>query len=252
MAASVPKEVLSTLAVGKNGVEELKQAVQSDGSDKPYFALVRVTIGQGAFTRNKVLMVHVNLDSVPGIKKAKATAKKAEVKRLFGDLNGEYSVITLEDLDLEPFLHAVSKLMVGADAGGAGSSVSIKALKADYEAMLAKAKAAAAAAAGPGSTGAAPGLVSPKVDLVSGQGRKTAAELKVTTHTALEAVRDSMGAFNWALFQPTDKEPLTFMNAGSLSVGGYARCVTHARSRIRPPSPPDDSLHSLQVNASGS
>jgi hypothetical protein len=39
----------------------------------------------------------------------------------------------------------------------------------------------------------------------------------VSGEKALEAVREPMGPFNWALFEPSDKG-LVFANAGSLSI----------------------------------
>jgi hypothetical protein len=50
--------------------------------------------------------------------------------------------------------------------------------------------------------------------------------VKIPSKSALAAVREQMGPFNWVLLAPTEAgKELVFVNAGSLSVNGACVCV---------------------------
>jgi hypothetical protein len=100
---------------------------------------------------------------------------------------------------------------------------SIAKMKADYEAMI--------QASAKGGAGGA------KLDLTTGAGRKTAAEMgtKIASHVALKAVREPLGPFNWVLFGPSEAgKELQFINAGSLSINGARARALASRHPRRP------------------
>ena len=203
------EEAVSTLCCGDGGVEELAKMLPDPAL--PCFGMLRLTVGEGTFAREKTVMVSFQPEACSGIKRAKAAAKKNDVRRLLGDVHSEWVVGHAEELTVGAMLEAVKH--IAADT--ASAAFSIAKMKADYEAMIASSKAAAAGGRGGGGGGKAP------VDLKSATGRLTAAEMavKVPSHAALKAVREPMGPFNWALFAPSEPgKELNFVNAGSLSV----------------------------------
>ena len=202
-------EAISTQCCGDGGVEEL--AKQLPDPSLPCFGMLRLSVGAGTFAREKTVLVSFAPEACSGIKRAKAAAKKNDVKRLIGDVHAEWAVGVAADLNVGAMLEAVKH--IAADT--ASAAFSIAKMKADYEAMIASSKAAGGGRGGGGGGARAP------VDLKSATGRLTAAEMavKVPSHAALKAVREPLGPFNWALFGPSEPgKELNFVNAGSLSV----------------------------------
>jgi len=197
------KEGLETLACGAGGVDEMRKSLPDE--NLPYFGMLRLTLGEGTYAREKTVLVTYAPDSCAGVKKAKAAAKKNDVRKALGDVHSEWLVTQAADLSVGPMLEAVKFMAADSTKGG----VSIAKMKSDYEAMV---KANASVIGIGGKT---------KVDIKSATGRLTAAEMekKVPSNAALKAVRDVLGPFNWALFAPTEAgKELEFVNAGSLSV----------------------------------
>jgi hypothetical protein len=61
---------------------------------------------------------------------------------------------------------------------------------------------------------------------------------KVSSHVALQAVREPLGPCTWVLFGPSEAgKELQFINAGSLSINGALRALARARSATRPRPP---------------
>jgi hypothetical protein len=201
-------EGMHTLACGTGGVDEMRKALPDEAL--PYFGMLRLTVGEGTYAREKTILVSYAPDACPGVKKAKAAAKKNDVRKALGDVHSEWMVTSPGDLSVGPMLEALKFMVADSTKGG----VSIAKMKSDYEAMI-QASAAAALGGGLGGKGGA------KVDIKNATGRLTAAEMdkKIPSHAALKAVRDTLGPFNWALFAPTEAgKDLEFINAGSLSV----------------------------------
>lgn len=204
--------LLTCLKVGTT-LDELNKAVMNEPT-VPYFALVRFTLGSGAFKRDKLAFLSILLDSVPTLKKAKAGSKRTEISKLCGDTSINLSVSTPTELDIDNLLLEVGKTVRIDDTG---SSVNIKQLKADYEAMIMMNM----------SSGFNKHKHKHKVSLSSGVGRKTAKELAVKSEAVLQAVHQSMGIFNWSLYEPSEPgKPLVMINAGSLSVLEMKRYLT--------------------------
>jgi hypothetical protein len=229
------KEVgeLETIACGSGGVDEMRRALPDESL--PYFGMLRLTIGEGTYAREKTVLVHYSPDACPGVKKAKASARKPDVRRALGDVHSDWLVTSTADLAVGPMLEAMKHMASDSTKGG----VDIKKMKADYEAMIAS---SAVGAAGGGKGGA-------KVDIKNATGRLTAAEMpsKIPSHAALKAVRDVLGPFNWALFAPSEPgKELEFVNAGSLSVNGEGTHIIVSACCcwcLLTPSPPPHTHH---------
>jgi hypothetical protein len=198
---------LVTVGCGTGGVAQMAEQWRSEafpGRDGPLFGLASVEVGQGGFARSRLFFVHVSPDSISGIKRAKATNRKTDVRRMVGDVAGEVTVTCPEEMALDHFVKVASKTGMVDTAKG----VSIRKTIADAEARIAKHRR--------------------KVDVQGGSGRRTAADMGVAGSTALKGVKDLAGPFNWCLFAPSgnDAEPLKLVNAGSLSVRECARFLT--------------------------
>ncbi len=187
-------------------MEELRKALP-DGAATPCFGMLRLTVGQGTFARQKTVLITYFPDSCPGIKKAKFASKKGEVRKAVGDVHTEWIVASADDFSVPKMMEAVKHIAADSTKG----DFSIAKMTEDYEAMIKSS----------GKSAGAGGAV--KIDLLAATGRKTAAEMGVAvpSNTALKAVREAMGPFNWALFAPSEPgKDLIFVNAGSLSVIG--------------------------------
>lgn len=200
--------LLTSIGCGEGGVDELyRRVVKHEASGTPMVAMVRFTVGQGTFKRDKILMLHCVFDSVPTIKRAKAGAKKGEIQKQLGEVNLTIEARTSDSLQIDNLLAQVGKSMA-SDSGS--SSISIAKLKEDYEAMIRAT-----------TTGGKKSPRKKRLNLSMGTGRKTASELgrTVRPEQLVEQVLKDKGAFNWGLFAPTEAgKPLQMINAGSLSV----------------------------------
>ena len=67
----------ASLALGElvGGVEELRKALPEGSA--PCYGMLRLTVGEGTFARDKLVMLTFLPDALPGMKRAKAAAKKA-------------------------------------------------------------------------------------------------------------------------------------------------------------------------------
>ena len=198
---------METMCCGGGGIEELRKKLPDENA--PCYGMLRLTVGEGAFARQKTVMLIFAPDTCPGIKKAKFAAKRSEAKKALGDVHFEWNVAGAGELSVAGMLEATKHIAADSTKG----DFSITKMKADYEAMI-----VASAKAGSGGIGGGGTL-----DLMKATGRKTASEMgsKVNGHVAIKAVREQLGPFNWALFGPTEAgQELKFINAGSLSVNG--------------------------------
>jgi len=162
------------------------------------FALADIVLGTGSFKRHKMVFVHIQGEKAGAVAKGRLNTLKGAVKDAFGSTHAEVQIYGADECTPEHFLETLSKVIKVDDMGG----FSISKMKADYEAMI--------AAAGPSSV--AGGDV-----LARAATRKTAAEMgTVEAGKALEAVKQTLGPFNWVLFKPSRK--LELLNAGSMSV----------------------------------
>lgn len=126
------------------------------------------------------------------------------MKKALGDVHADLTITSKEECTME---HVLSELLKVIASDSASGSFSIAKLKADYEAMIAS---TSTKASGSGPAAA--------VALT----RKTAAQLgNVRADQALKAVREELGAFNWALFTPDNE----FVDAGSLSAPEMQKCL---------------------------
>jgi len=182
------------VGAGSKGIAELGSKVQADTVT---FALVRVPFGSGTFARDKCILLHVNSEACPPIRRGRINGRKADVRKALGDVHAELVLSDVAEVKLEHVLEELKKVIASDDSG---ASVSISKLKEDYEAMIAKSDSAAEGAkAGAGGVALT---------------RKTAAELgNIKADQALKAVREPMGPFNWFLCDPD----FNFVNSGSLS-----------------------------------
>ena len=204
--------IVTCLKIGST-LDDLKKSILVDTSI-PYYALVRFTLGSGTFKRDKLAFLSIFLDTVSTLKKAKAGSKKAEINKLCGDTALNLVLSTPDELEIDNLLIEVSKNVKIDDST---SSVNIKQLKADYEAMIAFNNA----------NGFNKSKHKHKVSLSSGVGRKTAKELNVKADAVLQAIHQQMGIFNWSIYEPSEPgKPLVLQNGGSLSVLEMKRYLT--------------------------
>lgn len=172
-----------------------------------YYALLRFTFGSGTFKRDKLLLLQLPSENYSTIAKARVMGRRGEIKRILGDTHAELSIENHDDITVDYVLERIKH--IAAENVGT-SAVSIKQMKEEYEAMLQAMKSK--------KKNDAP------LDPMKGDGRKTATDLGLQSKQILEAVRDPLGVFNWALFRPTEaKEDLSLINAGSLSVNECKR-----------------------------
>lgn len=174
MASAAPAEILNVVASGTRGIGELADKV--DATTVSY-VLCRIPIGSGSFKREKLVVLHLQMEACPPLKRGRINTKGAEVKRMLGDVNAVIQCTVPSELSLDSVLAALTRF-VAADAG----DVSIAKMKADYQAMI------DAAGAGGGAGGAAS-----KADGGIVLTRKTAVELGgVQGGAALKSVQVSV------------------------------------------------------------
>ncbi len=160
------------------------------------FGLANFALGSGSFKRNKLVFVHVQGEKAGAVAKGRLNTLKGAVKECMGASHAEVQLYSADECTPEHFIEHLSKVIKVDDMGG----FSISKLTADYEAMI--------ASAGPAGVPDA---------LERAATRKTAAEMgTVEGAKALEAVKQPLGPFNWALFKASDS--LELHNAGSMSV----------------------------------
>lgn len=178
---------------GAGGVTEM--ATKLDDTTVQ-FGLANFTLGSGSFKRDKLVFVHVQGEKAGAVAKGRLNTLKGAVKESMGATHAEVQLYSADECTPEHFIEHLGKVIKVDDMGG----FSISKLTADYEAMI--------ASAGPAGVPDA---------LERAATRKTAAEMgTVEGSKALEAVKQPLGPFNWALFKASDK--LELHNAGSMSV----------------------------------
>lgn len=194
--------ILEPIGAGSGGIGQVPDYVDPESVS---YALCRVPIGEGAFKREKFILLNFNLESCPALKRAKINTKKAEVKRALGEFHAELTFGDKHDATVDAVMEKLVPVFAGVDSASGGTSVSK--LKADYEEMLKR-------AAGGMDEEAAAATPSGGVVLT----RKTAAEIGgVSGADAMRIIRETIGPFNWALYAPST-DGLDLINAGSLSV----------------------------------
>jgi hypothetical protein len=200
LAPIAPQRWLTGSVAG--GVGEMARVVD-EGTVQ--YGLCRFVLGSGSFRRNKLVFVHVQGESASAVKKGRLNTAKGDVKSAVGASHAEIQISTKEECTPEHFFETLSKVIKSDEMG----EFSISKMKADYEAMI-----AAAGASGAGG------------DILSrAAGRKTAAEMgSVEASKALDAVKQPLGPFNWALFRAA--KTLELHNAGSMSVNEMSKWLS--------------------------
>jgi len=95
------------LAVGAGGVEELADAI--DGKTVCW-ALLRIEVGSGTFTRKKMIFVTSNSSVAPSVSKARQLMRTAEVKGYMGTVHAQIEVSDVADCTVENILTQVSPI----------------------------------------------------------------------------------------------------------------------------------------------
>ncbi|KAA0145774.1 hypothetical protein FNF29_08394 [Cafeteria roenbergensis] len=148
------------------------------------FGLANFALGSGSFKRNKLVFVHVA--GREGRRRGQGPPEHAQGRGegVHGGSSRRGAALQRDECTPEHFIEHLSKVIKVDDMGG----FSISKLTADYEAMI--------ASAGPAGVPDA---------LERAATRKTAAEMgTVEGAKALEAVKQPLGPFNWALFKASD------------------------------------------------
>lgn len=162
------------------------------------FGLIKIDIGSGSFKRSKMVFVHLQGENAGAVAKGRLNTMKGSVKEAVGATHAEVQVYSAEECTTEAVLKQLGSVMSMDDMGG----FSIAKMTEDYEAMIAS---------------AGPALAAGGDILARAATRQTAAEMgTVEAAKALEAVKQPLGPFNWALFKPS--ATLELHNAGSMSV----------------------------------
>ena len=133
---------LDTVCCGAGGVDELRASLPDPAA--PAYGMLRLTVGEGAFARQKTVLIVYAPDACPGIRKAKFAAKRNDVKKALGDVHAEWAVAAPAELCVAGLLEATKFMAADATKG----AFSIAKMKADYEAMIQAAAAAGGAAGG--------------------------------------------------------------------------------------------------------
>eukprot|EP00929_Paragymnodinium_shiwhaense_P097575 TRINITY_DN59213_c0_g4_i1.p1 TRINITY_DN59213_c0_g4~~TRINITY_DN59213_c0_g4_i1.p1 ORF type:complete len:2408 (-),score=722.48 TRINITY_DN59213_c0_g4_i1:73-7296(-) len=188
---------LAVVAVGAGGVDDLREKLD-DGA--VMWALMRLQVGSGHMMRTKFVFIHHNGDDVSTVKRGRLNARTKEAQTLLGNVHASLEVKRKEELTLDVLCEKVVSVFIADDgrSNGSSSSGSLAAnLKKEFEELARKAAEAAKPASGPMPAGI-----------------RTANEMpgkKFDSHTALRAVSQAHGAFNWMLMEPDN---LGLHNAG--------------------------------------
>jgi hypothetical protein len=167
------------------------------------FGLLKLDIGSGSFKRSKMVFVHLQGENAGAVAKGRLNTLKGSVKTAVGATHAEVQLYSVDDCSTENVLEQLGSVMSMDDMGG----FSIAKMTEDYEAMI--------ASSGPAPSGGGDVLARAAT-------RQTAAEMgTVEAAKALEAVKQPLGPFNWALFKPSST--LDLHNAGSMSVNEMSK-----------------------------
>ena len=104
---------------GTGGIAEIAEHVATDNIS---FGIARVPVGSGTFKREKMVFFFFNLDSCPGIKRAKLAAKKGDIKKAMGDVAAEIAFSDVSEVTLDRVLGELGSLF-RVDAGEEGGGV---------------------------------------------------------------------------------------------------------------------------------
>lgn len=203
------KKGLTVFATGADGLCQLDSCIPDDG--RVLYGLIKMQVGDGAFSREKLVHVHFNGQECPTVRRGRANAMKTKVEEQIGHVHATVQVMSKEELQLERFMEVVSKNFIddshdiGAQGGGR-KSFSIGAVKKYHEASIEEARRKSA------------------VLLAT---RCTAMEMPTppSALTAIEKVKEPMGVFNWVLLKPNDKR-LELHDAGSGSIEEMRKYLT--------------------------
>eukprot|EP01059_Diplonema_ambulator_P032053 TRINITY_DN6097_c0_g1_i2.p1 TRINITY_DN6097_c0_g1~~TRINITY_DN6097_c0_g1_i2.p1 ORF type:complete len:371 (+),score=157.94 TRINITY_DN6097_c0_g1_i2:47-1159(+) len=172
--------------MGNGMMDDMAEYVDNS---KIQFGLVKIPIGSGTFTRNKMINVVWAGEECPPLKRAKAMQKAGEVAKLFGATHATYNISQKSECNLDAAVKELKSVFV-TDSG----NFSTAQLRAEMEKRIKEAQPASPSGA-----------------------RKTAKDLGIKEDTVLLELRKSLGKFNWCLLEPSP-DPLKMFNAGSKSI----------------------------------
>lgn len=233
---------VDVVGVGYGGVAELQRFLDDRCV---LWALLRFDTGSGTFRRHKVILVHFNGELCPPIARGRLNGHLADVQGFLrghggaGASRGFHATLEVKrqrDASVEGLLERLAGFFVSDDI----ANVSIQDLRKDYERQIAETQAAAAArrkADGGGlrrrrSSGAAKAKVlrRPSGPAPAGgaaalrRGSSKGGTGPLDGKTALLAVGERMGKWNWVLVFP-DADALPLVGCGLGSVDEMRSCV---------------------------
>ncbi|KAK3284944.1 hypothetical protein CYMTET_7430 [Cymbomonas tetramitiformis] len=185
---------------GVGGIEEMSDHMEDN---TVMFGMLRFVFGKGKFQRTKYVLVHLNGEGTPVVKRGRYNAMRGEAEAELGQCHSDVQIMGVEEFTVDNVLETLYKNSVNDDNIDS-SGFSLETLKKDMEEMVAQAKA---------------DLGAEDDTPVDPNKRLTAKDMKreIKWTEALQMVRADLGPFNWFLVTPDPKHP-ELINAGSGSV----------------------------------
>ncbi|CUG90277.1 Hypothetical protein, putative [Bodo saltans] len=182
------------------GTESVDKAFPQLDEARVQFMYIKFPVGSGTFKRSKFVYVHFVGPKCGIVKRGKWNAEVGNILALFNAPSG----VEVDDKNVLSFAYLVSQLkkVFVADDG----SFSLQKIQEEYNRRIAEeaAKHSNAAAVVGGSE-------EPQSPV---RHRKLAVELGLNTESVLKALREDLGPFNWATFEPNPSK-LTLAEGGS-------------------------------------
>jgi hypothetical protein len=185
------------------GTESVDKAFPLLDETRVQFMYIKFPVGSGTFKRSKFVYVHFVGPKCGIVKRGKWNAEVGNMLALFNAPSG----LEVDDKNVLSFAYLVSQLkkVFVADDG----SFSLQKIQEEYNRRIAE----EAAKHSGGSAGGAAGVASDE-PLSPVRQRKLAVELGLNTESVLKALREDLGPFNWATFEPNPTK-LTLAEGGS-------------------------------------
>eukprot|EP00397_Hematodinium_sp_SG-2012_P000354 GEMP01000354.1.p1 GENE.GEMP01000354.1~~GEMP01000354.1.p1 ORF type:complete len:1705 (+),score=411.12 GEMP01000354.1:160-5274(+) len=127
---------LECIRCGDGGVSEMRDYVDDE---RVLWSLLRFTTGEGAFERVKFIILHLNGDKTPIIRRGRHNARKDEVLRLMGDVHASLEFTLKEELTLDALcckLLPLFSLDVNSNSDRISNYSGMKSMRSAYDKML--------------------------------------------------------------------------------------------------------------------
>lgn len=203
---------LAVLGAGCNGVDEL-QSCLNDASVQ--WALLRFQLGSGAFSRSKILFLHLNGADCPAIRRGQANEYTSLAQQILrsdcmDSFHASLEVTRKDEVTAEQLWARVGHFFISDDLGDYSAQLTMQDIKHQVSRSQ-RAAALSTEAAEPASC-----LVPAQLPVPPFAGR-----------AALRAVAEPYGSWNWVLVRPDPADPaeLAVVGGGSGSIDEMKECL---------------------------